>query len=87
MICASKQTLEREKGCVCEPVKGGWGERYLWRNTILFNKILKTWKLPNEWRNMVLVPIHNNERDIRDSTKYKGTKAHESYYEALEKSY
>jgi hypothetical protein len=42
--------------------------------TKLFNKILKTRKMPDEWRKSFIVPIYKNKGDIQDCTNYHGIK-------------
>jgi len=42
--------------------------------TKLFNKILKTRKMPDEWRKSFIVPIYKNKGDIQDCTNYRGIK-------------
>ena len=40
----------------------------------LFNGILQTEKIPDEWRCSTLVPIHKNKGDIQDCDDYRGIK-------------
>ena len=40
----------------------------------LFNKILKTNKMPNEWRKSTLVPIYKNKGDVQNCMNYMGIK-------------
>ena len=40
----------------------------------LFNRILKTGRMPDEWRNSTLVPIYKNKGDIQDCGNYRGIK-------------
>ncbi|KAI0494832.1 hypothetical protein KFK09_024975 [Dendrobium nobile] len=40
--------------------------------TKLFNTILKTKKMPDEWRMSVLIPIFNNKGDAQDCANYRG---------------
>ncbi|KAM1176204.1 hypothetical protein ACFX19_029118 [Malus domestica] len=42
--------------------------------TDLFNRILKTKKMPNEWRTSTLVPIYKNKGDVQNCMNYKGIK-------------
>ena len=42
--------------------------------TRLFNKILMTKKMPDEWSRSVVVPIYKNEGDIQNCTNYRGIK-------------
>ncbi|KAM2775830.1 hypothetical protein PS2_008375 [Malus domestica] len=39
--------------------------------TDLFNRILKTKKMPNEWRKSTLVPIYKNKGDVQNCMNYK----------------
>ena len=38
----------------------------------LFNKILSSNKMPNEWRRITLIPIYKNKGDIQNCTNYRG---------------
>ena len=40
--------------------------------TKLFNAILKSKKMSDEWRNSTLVPIYKNKRDVQNCKNYKG---------------
>jgi hypothetical protein len=40
----------------------------------LFNKILVTKKMPDEWRRSIVVPIYKNKGDIQNCTNYRGIK-------------
>ena len=40
----------------------------------LFNKILRTKKMPDEWRRNVTVAIYNNKGDIQNCTNYREIK-------------
>nr|CBL94163.1 putative RNA-directed DNA polymerase (Reverse transcriptase) [Malus domestica] len=40
----------------------------------LFNRILKTKKMPNEWRTSPLVPIYKNKGDVQNCMNYRGIK-------------
>ncbi|KAM1919388.1 hypothetical protein ACFX15_023329 [Malus domestica] len=42
--------------------------------TDLFNRILKTKKMPNEWRKSTLVPIYKNKGDVQNCMNYRGIK-------------
>ncbi|NAV33007.1 hypothetical protein EE071_28380 [Klebsiella pneumoniae] len=42
--------------------------------TKLFNIILKTKKMPDEWRKSVLVPIFKNKGDAQECANYRGIK-------------
>ena len=42
--------------------------------TNLFNRILKVKKIPNECRNITLVPIYKNKGDVQNCMNYKGIK-------------
>lgn len=42
--------------------------------TKLFNKILRTKKIPDEWRKSIMVPIYKNKGDIQNCTNYRGIK-------------
>ncbi|KAL0906721.1 hypothetical protein M5K25_025237 [Dendrobium thyrsiflorum] len=42
--------------------------------TKLFNIILKTKKMPDEWRKSVLIPIFKNKGDAQDCANYRGIK-------------
>ena len=50
---------------------GDWGIDWLTR---LFNRILLTKKMPDEWRKSSLVPIYKNKGDIQDCTNYRDIK-------------
>ena len=47
--------------------------REIWL-TRLFNTILMTKKMPDEWRRSVVVPIYKNKGDIQNYTNYRGIK-------------
>ena len=40
----------------------------------MFNKILKTKKMPDEWRKSIRVPIYMNKTDIQNHSSYHGIK-------------
>ncbi|WVZ50242.1 hypothetical protein U9M48_001516 [Paspalum notatum var. saurae] len=42
--------------------------------TKLFNQILRSNKMPEEWRRSILVPIFKNKGDIQSCTNYRGIK-------------
>ncbi|KAM1087697.1 hypothetical protein ACFX2B_013050 [Malus domestica] len=42
--------------------------------TDIFNRILKTKKMPNEWRMSTLVPIYKNKGDVQNCMNYRGIK-------------
>ena len=42
--------------------------------TTVFNKILESEKMPDEWRNSVLVPIFKNKGDVQNCSNYRGIK-------------
>ena len=42
--------------------------------TSLFNRILKTKKMPEEWRKSILIPIFKNKGDIQNCANYRGIK-------------
>ena len=42
--------------------------------TRLFNKILESGKMPDEWRKSVLIPIFKNKGDVQSCTNYRGIK-------------
>ena len=42
--------------------------------TTVFNKILESEKMPDEWRNSVLVPIFKNKGDMQNCSNYRGIK-------------
>ncbi|KAJ7964890.1 Retrovirus-related Pol polyprotein LINE-1 [Quillaja saponaria] len=42
--------------------------------TNLFNKILVTKKMPDEWRKSTLIPIYKNKGDIQSCSNYRGIK-------------
>ena len=47
------------------------GEIWLTR---LFNKILMTKKMADEWRRSVVLPIYKNKGEIQNCTDYRGIK-------------
>ena len=42
--------------------------------TNLFNLIMKTKKMPNQWRKSVLIPLYKNKGDIQNCSNYRGIK-------------
>ena len=42
--------------------------------TKLFNKIIRTKKMSDEWRKSIMVPIYKNKGDIQNCTNYRGIK-------------
>ena len=40
----------------------------------LFNKIIATKRMPNDWRKSILIPIYKNKGDIQDCANYRGIK-------------
>ena len=42
--------------------------------TDMFNKIIETEKMPDEWRKSTLVPIFKNKGDIQECENYRGIK-------------
>ena len=40
--------------------------------TKLFNQILETEEMPEEWRKSILVPIYKNKGDIQNCSNYRG---------------
>ena len=50
------------------------GEEGITWLTNLFNKILKTKRMPNEWRKSILIPIYKNKGDIQSYNNYRGIK-------------
>ena len=42
--------------------------------TKLFNQILETEEMPEEWRKSILVPIYKNKGDIQNCSNYRGIK-------------
>ena len=50
---------------------GGMGCRFLcW----LFNELLRGEKMPNDWRESVMIPIYKNKGDVQDCSNYRGIK-------------
>ena len=52
----------------------GMGDDGLSWLTKLFNKILRTKKIPDEWRKSIMVLIYKNKGDIQNCTNYRGIK-------------
>jgi hypothetical protein len=50
------------------------GDRGIDWLTTLFNRVLLTKKMPNEWRKSTLVPIYKNKGDAQDCANYRGIK-------------
>ncbi|KAM1231943.1 hypothetical protein ACFX2G_042792 [Malus domestica] len=50
------------------------GETSITWLTDIFNRILKTKKMPNEWRTSTLVPIYKNKGDVQNCMNYRGIK-------------
>ncbi|KAK3547492.1 hypothetical protein QTP86_021194, partial [Hemibagrus guttatus] len=42
--------------------------------TSLFNRVLESERMPEEWRRSVLVPIFKNKRDVQNCSNYRGIK-------------
>ena len=42
--------------------------------TKLFNEILRSKKMPDDWRKSTLVPIYKNKGDIQNCANYRGIK-------------
>ncbi|KAH1204248.1 3-isopropylmalate dehydratase large subunit, chloroplastic [Glycine max] len=61
------------------------GDRGLEWLTKLFNEIMRSKRMPEEWRRSTLVPIYKNKGDIQNCANYRGIKL-ESYYEIMGKS-
>ena len=53
----------------------------------LFNSILKTKKMPEDWRQSIIVPIYKNKGDAQDCNNYRGIKLMSHTNEALGKSH
>ncbi|KAK3512195.1 hypothetical protein QTP70_034966, partial [Hemibagrus guttatus] len=54
--------------------------------TSLFNRVLESERMPEEWRRSVLVPIFKNKGDVQSCSNYRGDKVDEPYNEAMGKS-
>ncbi|KAK3532069.1 hypothetical protein QTP86_006796 [Hemibagrus guttatus] len=52
----------------------------------LFNRVLESERMPEEWRRSVLVPIFKNKGDVQSCSNYRGDKVDEPYNEAMGKS-
>uniref|UniRef100_A0A3B4CLA2 ribonuclease H n=1 Tax=Pygocentrus nattereri TaxID=42514 RepID=A0A3B4CLA2_PYGNA len=50
------------------------GEKAVDFLTRLFNKILESERMPDEWRSSVLVPIFRNKGDVQSCSNYRGIK-------------
>ncbi|KAK3532065.1 hypothetical protein QTP86_006795 [Hemibagrus guttatus] len=55
--------------------------------TSLFNRVLESERMPEEWRRSVLVPIFKNKGDVQSCSNYRGDKVDEPYNEDLGKAY
>ncbi|WVZ49707.1 hypothetical protein U9M48_001039 [Paspalum notatum var. saurae] len=55
--------------------------------TKLFNQILRSNKMPEEWRRSTLVPIYKNKGDIQSCTNYERDQADEPHDEAVGESF
>ena len=53
--------------------------------TNLFNLILRTGKILNEWRASTLVPLYKNKGDILSCNNYRGIKLHSHTMKAWER--
>ncbi|MCF6774931.1 hypothetical protein L3H44_11105, partial [Corynebacterium sp. MC-12] len=42
--------------------------------TRLFNAIMKTVRMPDEWRRSTMVPLYKNKGDIQNCNNYRGIK-------------
>ena len=40
----------------------------------LFNVILKTVKMPQEWRHSIIIPLYKNKGDVQNCNNYRGIK-------------
>ncbi|KAK3551975.1 hypothetical protein QTP70_031634 [Hemibagrus guttatus] len=55
--------------------------------TSLFNRVLESERMPEEWRRSVLVPIFKNKGNVQSCSNYRGIKSYnEPYNEAMGKS-
>jgi len=50
------------------------GEEGLGWITELFNVILRTAKMPREWRFSTVIPLYKNKGNIQDCNNYRGIK-------------
>ena len=50
---------------------GGWGVRQL---TKIFNAIMQSGKMPDEWRESTITPIYKDKADHMNCIKYRGIK-------------
>ena len=50
---------------------GDLGAQWL---TTLFNTILHTGRMPEEWRSSVVIPIYKNKGDAQECENYRGIK-------------
>ncbi|KAM7490942.1 hypothetical protein LguiA_033863 [Lonicera macranthoides] len=52
----------------------GLGDKGIGWLTRFFNKILRSKKMPEEWRRSTLIPIYKNKGDIQNCANYRGIK-------------
>ena len=76
-----KEALKRMKGgkamgpdCIPIEVWKGLGDIAIVWLTKLFNLIFRANKMPEEWRQSILVPIFKNKGDVQSCTNYRGIK-------------
>jgi hypothetical protein len=76
-----KEALKRMKGgkamgpdCIPIEVWRGLGDKAIVWLTKLFNLIFQSNKMPEEWRQSILVPIFKNKGDVQSCTNYRGIK-------------
>src|SRR3954462_4908656 len=76
-----KEALKRMKGgkamgpdCIPIEVWKGLGDIAIVWLTKLFNLIFWENKMPEEWRQSILVPIFKNKGDVQSCTNYRGIK-------------
>ena len=50
---------------------GRAGEQLLWK---IFNLVLRTGRMPEEWRRSIIIPIYKGKSDILDCKNYRGIK-------------
>jgi len=75
-IALKKMKLGRALGPDGIPIEvwKSLGDRGIYWLTNLFNKILMSKSMPNEWRKSTLVPIYKNKGDIQSCNNYRGIK-------------